>query len=252
MNQRNKIIDYLDQLLEPNKYDDYCPNGLQVEGKSNVGKIVTGVTGCLALLEKAVEAKADMVLVHHGYFWKNEISTITGIKKNRIKLLLAHDINFVAYHLPLDAHSELGNNVQLANRLDFKIAPSQETKEQFSLVLSGELKKPMTINEFALHIERELERKPLVEAADNKVFKKIAWCTGGAQNYIDEAIMQGCEAYLTGELSEQTVHIARENNIHLIGAGHHATERYGIKALGEHLAKVFNLEHQFIDIANPV
>jgi dinuclear metal center YbgI/SA1388 family protein len=240
------LNNYLNTLLQPEHFSDYCPNGLQVEGKREINKIVTGVTASMELLQAALQANADAVLVHHGYFWRNEALPITGIKKRRIQFLLQHEINLFAYHLPLDMHPELGNNVMLAKQLDLKI-----TKWADMLALA-ELNKPQTLKNFAEYIEAKLNRKPLVIGDLNKPIKNIALCTGAAQGYIEQAFAENVDVYISGEISEQTVHVARESGMSYISAGHHATERYGIQALGEHLAQKFNLQHEFIDIDNPV
>jgi dinuclear metal center YbgI/SA1388 family protein len=242
----NDLNDYLNQLLQPDQFSDYCPNGLQVEGKPEINKIVTGVTASMALLEAALQANADAVLVHHGYFWRNEAMPIVGIKKRRIQFLLQHEINLFAYHLPLDMHAELGNNVMLAKQLGLKVT------EWADMLALAELLKPQTLQSFAEHIETKLKRKPQVIGDLNKPIKRIALCTGAAQGYIEQALAQNVDVYISGEISEQTVHIARESGMSYISAGHHATERYGIQALGEHLAQKFGLQHQFIDIENPV
>jgi dinuclear metal center YbgI/SA1388 family protein len=207
---------------------------------------VTGVTASMALLEAAQQANADAVLVHHGYFWRGEALPIMGIKKRRIQFLLQHEINLFAYHLPLDMHAELGNNVMLAKQLGLKVT------EWADMLALAELLKPQTLQSFAEHIETKLKRKPQVIGDLNKPIKRIALCTGAAQGYIEQALAQNVDVYISGEISEQTVHIARESGMSYISAGHHATERYGIQALGEHLAQKFGLQHQFIDIENPV
>jgi dinuclear metal center YbgI/SA1388 family protein len=240
---------YLNTLLQPELFSDYCPNGLQVEGKQEINKIVTGVTASMALLQAALQANADAVLVHHGYFWRGEALPITGIKKRRIYFLLQHDINLFAYHLPLDMHAELGNNVMLAKQLGLAVTSWAGEKNMLAL---AELSQPQTLKAFAANIEAKLNRKPQVIGDLNKPIKCIALCTGAAQGYIEQALEAGADVYISGEISEQTVHVARESGMSYISAGHHATERYGIQALGEHLAQKFGLQHQFIDIDNPV
>ncbi|MFW1677941.1 Nif3-like dinuclear metal center hexameric protein [Pontibacter sp. JAM-7] len=248
----NEIIQHLEQLLQPDMYADYCPNGLQVEGCSDVRKIVTGVTASQALIDAAIAADADMLLVHHGFFWKGESSCITGIKRRRIRALLQHDISLVAYHLPLDAHSELGNNVQLAQRLGVKVTGPLEPGSARSIGLVGELTNPVEPEVFCRTVAAVLHRSPQLITGGGHLIKTVGWCTGAAQGYIDKAIALGLDAFLSGEISEPTVHSARENGIHYIAAGHHATERYGVQALGEALAQTFEVEHQFIEIENPV
>lgn len=243
------MIEYCDQLLKIGKWKDYCPNGLQVEGRAEVGRIITGVTACQALLDQAVADHADLILVHHGYFWRGEDPCITGIKRRRLHTLLQHDVSLLAYHLPLDAHPELGNNAQLAQRLGIEVEGplNKEGIGQY-----GYLQTAQSIDDFSLQIRQKLGRVPVVIRGGEQPIRTIAWCTGGAQGYIDQAVELGVDAYLSGEISEQTVHIAREQGIHYFAAGHHATERYGVQALGEHLAGVFQLEHRYIEIDNPV
>jgi len=245
------LLNHLDQLLVPDTIKDYCPNGLQVEGRATVKKIISGVTACQQLIDAAVAAKADALLVHHGYFWKNESPVITGMKRARIAQLLQHDISLLAYHLPLDIHLDYGNNVQLAQRLDLEVTAQFEI-EELPLGFLGRVQQPMTADAFAQHLAERLQRKPLHIAVPNRAtINTVAWCTGGAQNYITQAAQHDVDAYISGEISESTVHVAREMGLHYFAAGHHATERYGVQALGEHLAEHFGLAHQFVDIDNP-
>jgi len=248
MISRQKVVTYLDTLLEVSRYRDYCPNGLQVEGCADLEHIVSGVTASQALIEAAIEQGADALLVHHGYFWKGETPSITGIKRQRIQRLLETGINLLAYHLPLDGHIELGNNAQLARVLGLE---TEGVSGETGLLYYGRLKQTCSGEVLATHIESCLARAPLHIPADRPI-DRVAWCTGGAQSYIEEAVELGVDAFITGEASEQTVHIARETGIHFYAAGHHATERYGVQALGEHLAEQFDLKHSFIDIDNPV
>lgn len=245
----NDLNNYLNTLLQPERFSDYCPNGLQVEGKREINKIVTGVTASYALLEAALQANADAVLVHHGYFWRGEALPITGIKKRRIQFLLQHEINLFAYHLPLDMHAELGNNVMLAKQLGLAITGWAGDKNMLAL---AELNQPLTLKALAALIETKLKRTPQVIGDLNKSVQKIALCTGAAQGYIEQAVAANVDVYISGEISEQTVHVAIESGMSYISAGHHATERYGIRELGEHLAQKFGLAHEFIDIDNPV
>jgi len=249
--QRREFNQLLNDILKPHTIKDFCPNGLQVEGKNEIRTIVTGVTASQALIDAAIEKKADAVLVHHGYFWKGESQPITGMKKRRIGTLLAHDINLFAYHLPLDIHPVIGNNAQLANLLDIEIETGLEPVTN-SVAMKGRLKTPLTGSEFANKIAKVLNREPLRSVVRDEKINTIALCTGGGQGYIDLAAEQGIDAYLTGEASEQTIHSSREQNIDFFAAGHHATERYGIKALGELLAKEHGFDVSFIDIDNPV
>ena len=243
---------YLNDFLSTDKFRDYCPNGLQVQGRSRIQKIVTGVTACQALIDQAIAQKADAILVHHGYFWKGELAEIVGLKRNRIASLLAHDINLFAYHLPLDAHLKIGNNMQLAKKLNITVENQHEIDGIPNLLWQGCLETAMPANELCAHIQKQLGQMPLHVEGNNTPIKTIAWCTGAAQDFIEHAYALNCDAFITGEVSERTVHIARENNRHFFGCGHHATERYGVQALGEHLTQKFQIETQFIDIPNPV
>lgn len=252
MVDRDALIRYCNELLDSGSFQDYCPNGLQVEGRTEIRRIVSGVTASQALVDAAVAAQADLLLVHHGYFWRGESAAVVGVKQRRLKALLQNDINLVAYHLPLDVHAELGNNVQLARLMGWQISGGLEPGNPRSVGLAGELAQPCSGEELAALLSARLQRDPLFVAGHDRPVKRIAWCTGAAQGYIDKAIALGVDAFVTGEVSEPTVHTARENGIHFYAAGHHATERYGAKALGEHLAATFGLEHQFIDIDNPV
>ena len=245
----NDLSIYLNELLAPEKFNDYCPNGLQIEGMPIVNKIVTGVTASFDLLVAAHHANADAILVHHGYFWGNEPRPITGIRKRRIQFLLQHDINLFAYHLPLDAHPELGNNVMLAKQLGLNIKAWTGDKNLLAL---AELNQETTLNMLVQVVQHKLLRTPLVIGDLQKPVKKVALCTGAAQHLIDQAIAANVDVFISGEISEQTVHSARESGVAYIAAGHHATERYGIQALGEHLADKFGLQHEFIDCDNPV
>lgn len=242
----------LDQLLEPRQFKDYAPNGLQVEGRAEVRRVVTGVTACQALLDAALELAADAILVHHGYFWGNEAPAIRGMKKRRLQTLLQHDLNLYAYHLPLDAHPELGNNAQLARLLDIQVTGPLEQDNPRSLVLTGELAVPLSASEFAARLQETLGRAPLHCAGGPALIRTVAWCSGGGQGYLDLAARAGIDAFFSGEVSEQTFHVAREMGTHFFAAGHHATERYGVKALGEWLAREHGLDVTFVDIDNPV
>lgn len=246
----------INQKLNSYAINDYAPNGLQVEGKANIQKIITGVTATQALIDAAVAKNADAILVHHGYFWKSENPCLRGMKGKRIKTLLVNDINLYGYHLPLDVHPELGNNVELARLLGIEhLQPLESTAN--SIPVWGELAEPMTIEAFATKIAQVLQRQPTVCNAEEltqnppHLIRKVGICTGGGQGYIDLAAQMGCDAFISGEISEQTTHSAREQGIHYFACGHHATERYGIKALGEWLAKTYELDVEFLDIDNP-
>ncbi len=244
---RRDIMQALNQWLEPERFQDYCPNGLQVEGRLEIRRIVSGVTASQALIDAAIEEGADLILVHHGYFWKGEDQRITGIKRARLKTLLAHDLNLVAFHLPLDDHPEFGNNRQLARVLGLHQAEPLD-----GLVWHGRLPESLSPEAFARHIGATLDREPLHVGVGRDFIERVGWCTGAAQGYIDKALAAGLDAFISGEISEPTTHTAREAGIHYYAAGHHATERYGVQALGNALADRFGIEHRFIDRDNPV
>ncbi|MCC6658202.1 MAG: Nif3-like dinuclear metal center hexameric protein [Rhodocyclaceae bacterium] len=243
---RNELAAYLDALLECGRFRDYCPNGLQVEGRAEVRRIVCGVSASQTLLEAALAAGADAVLVHHGWFWRGEDGRVTGIRRARLKTLLANDLNLFAYHLPLDAHAEFGNNAQLARRMGWTV------DGRFGEQDIGFLGRTRgTAGELADRLALELGRLPLLVGDPARAVERIAWCSGGAQGYFEQAIAAGADAYVSGEISEQTTHLARESGVPYIAAGHHATERYGVQALGAHLAERFGLECRYVDLDNP-
>ncbi|USD61088.1 Nif3-like dinuclear metal center hexameric protein [Vibrio sp. SCSIO 43140] len=248
-----KLEAILNEKLSPQLIKDYSPNGLQVEGASEIKKVITGVTASQALIDYAVSVEADAVLVHHGYFWKGEPEPIRGMKGKRIRTLIKNDVNLFGYHLPLDIHPELGNNARLAELLDIEVIDGLEGHPQ-SVAMFGKLATPMTGADFAAKIAKTLNREPLHIAPDmaDKLIETVGWCTGGGQDYIELAASKGLDAFISGEISERTTYTARELNIHYFAAGHHATERYGIKALGEWLAKEHGLDVEFKDIDNPV
>lgn len=243
----------LNQKLNASQIKDYCPNGLQVEGRAEIQKIITGVTASKALIEYAIEQQADAILTHHGYFWKGEPAPIRGMKGHRIKQLLVNDINLLAYHLPLDVHGELGNNALLAKLLDIEVIGDLDAEPK-SVVKYGRLAHPMTGAELAAKINRVLQREPLHIAPENadKRITTLGWCTGGGQDFIELAAQKGLDAFISGEISERTTYSAREQDIHYFAAGHHATERCGIQALGEWLATEYGFDVEFKDIDNPV
>jgi len=252
MIQTGPLETYCDELLNAPAFDDYCPNGLQVDaGTVEINRIVTGVTASKALIEAAAAADADLLLVHHGYFWKGEGAVLTGIKGQRVRLLMREGINLLAYHLPLDAHPQLGNNRTLGDRLAFTDAAVLPGSG--GLIWTAELSGSLTPAALFRRISDALGREPMHIAGGHKGgIQRIGWCTGAAQGYLEQAAEAGVEAFISGEISEQTVHLAREWGIHYFAAGHHATERFGVQALGEHLEKTFGLHHQFIEIPNPV
>ena len=245
----NELRDYIGSLLEVSRFHDYCPNGLQVEGRAQVQRIASGVTASQRLLDAATAWGADAILVHHGYFWRSEDAAVTGIKKRRLAHLLRHDMSLLAYHLPLDAHAEFGNNAQLGRRLGFM---EQGRFGEQDIACYGELAQEQMLAQLSAYIEGVLQRAPQVIGDGSRTIRRVAWCTGGAQDYFEAAVALGADAFLTGEISEQNVHVAHETGAAFIAAGHHATERYGVQALGEHLASRFGIEHHFFDLDNPV
>ncbi len=249
MTLRTELESYLNTLLDVGRFKDYGPNGVQVEGKPEVRKLVSGVTASLAFIEAAIEQQADAVLVHHGLFWRGYEGRITGWLKRRIELLLAHQITLFAYHLPLDAHAELGNNAQLGAKL--KLLADGRFGEQ-DLGFIGSAAQALTPAALTALLTYRLGRAPvLVEGQPGRPLSRIAWCTGGAQGYFEAAIAAGADAFITGEISEPQAHLARETGVAFLACGHHASERFGAPAVGAHLAENFGLEHTFIEIDNP-
>jgi len=250
MTDIHRLARHCDRLLATEGFRDYCPNGLQMEGSRPVRRLITGVTASQALIDAAVEADADALLVHHGFFWKGEDAPVVGVKARRIGALLRAGVSLLAYHLPLDAHAELGNNRRLGERLG--LVDGRPEGDGDVPIWIGHLPEPLSGSAFAQRIETALRRAPLHVPAAARPLERVAWCTGAAQGFIETAQALGADCYVSGEVSEQTVHLARELGIDYFGAGHHATERYGVQALGAHLAERFGLEHRFIDIDNPV
>ncbi|MFK7815539.1 MAG: Nif3-like dinuclear metal center hexameric protein [Gammaproteobacteria bacterium] len=246
-----EISEYINTYLQIDRFKDYCPNGLQVEGRSEVHSVVTGVTASQALIDIACEKNADAILVHHGYFWKNEDARIVGIKRKRIAALLQNNISLLAYHLPLDAHAKVGNNVQLGRVLNIQLDGELRGSDNKVCGSYGHLKTPMKAESLKSTIDSTLKRESTHIHAGASDITTIGWCTGAGQGFIDAAAKLNLDAYLSGEISEATTHIAREAGIHYFAAGHHATERYGVQALAEHLSKQFGIEHEFIDVDNP-
>jgi dinuclear metal center YbgI/SA1388 family protein len=240
-----------DELLQAKRFKDYCPNGLQVQGRDHISRIVSGVTASQALIEAAIELKADAIFVHHGLFWRGQSGAVTGWMKKRLAPLLKHDINLFAYHLPLDAHAELGNNAQLG-RLWGLLGTSRFGDQDLG-VLGVPADGVISLSAQALieRVSRQLGKTPIQVGGDGRDLKKIAWCSGGAQSYFEAAIDAGADVFLTGEMSEPQAHLARETGVLYLACGHHATERYGAQAVAGHLAKQFGLHHQFVDIDNP-
>ncbi len=246
---RNELVAHLDALLQPGNFKDYGPNGLQVEGRPQVARIVSGVTASRALIDAAIEARADTLLVHHGLFWRGMDGRITGWLKARIQRLLAHDINLVAYHLPLDAHPTLGNNAQLGALLGWQW-DARFGEHDLGFCAPCDVASPQALAE---QVQQALGRAVTLVAPDGppRPIRRIAWCSGGAQGWFEAAIAAGADAFLTGEISEPQAHLARETGVAFLAAGHHATERYGAPAVAAHVAAELGLEHQFIDIDNP-
>ncbi|WP_028112922.1 Nif3-like dinuclear metal center hexameric protein [Ferrimonas kyonanensis] len=250
--KRTQLLAHLEGLLQPWNVKDYAPNGLQVEGREEIQHIVTAVTASQSVIDRAVALNADMVLVHHGYFWKGEAPEITGMKHKRLRALLVNDINLVGYHLPLDIHPTLGNNAQLAKALGLTITGPMEAGNEHSVAVCARLDPPVSGQELAKRIETVLGRAPLHIKGHDRLISSLGICSGGAQDYIDLAAARGLDGYLSGEVSERTYYSATEQGIDYFAAGHHATERGGIQALGSHLANEFNLQISFVDTDNPV
>lgn len=238
-------------MLQPDAFRDYGPNGLQVEGKPTIGRVVSGVTASLALIEAAIDVRADAILVHHGLFWRGQDGRVTGWMKRRLQCLLAHDINLLAYHLPLDAHPQLGNNAQLAARLGIVVpdGPAGRFGDQ-SLGFIGERAWP-SLAAMAGEVQTLLGRAVTLVAEPERPVSRVALCTGGAQSYFEAAIAAGADVFITGEISEPQAHYARECGVGYLACGHHATERYGAPAVGAHVASRLGIEHVFIDVPNP-
>ena len=248
MINREEFQSALDTLLQPHAFKDYCPNGLQVEGRGRVGYVVSGVTASLALIDAAIAAGADTLLVHHGLFWRGQDGRIVGWMRQRLARLLAHNINLFAYHLPLDAHPELGNNAQLGARLGVRTT-GHFGDQELGCLGEGHF---ADVQQLVDLLQSVLGRSVLHIPGHTEPIRRIAWCSGGAQSYFEAAIAAGAQVFISGEVSEPQVHLARECGVAYLACGHHATERYGVQAVAEHLARQFNLQHTFIDIDNPV
>ena len=245
---RSAIESYLNRLLDVGRFRDYGPNGLQVEGCATITRLVSGVTASLALIDAAVQHGADAVLVHHGLFWRGQDGRVTGWLKARLELLLRHQINLFAYHLPLDAHPQWGNNAQFGARLGLR-TDARFGDQEIGVV--GDLEAAISLDALAQRVVQGLGRAPVVVEGDGRPIRRVAWCTGGAQGHFEAAIAAGADAYLTGEISEPQAHYARETGVAFLACGHHASERYGAPALGAHVAEFFGLQHRFIEIDNP-
>ena len=248
---RYELLSYCNQLLHIDAFKDYCPNGLQVEGSHEVRRILTGVTASQAMIEEAIKRQADTLIVHHGYFWRDEDPIVCGMKRKRLGLLLAHNINLIGYHLPLDAHPLYGNNAGLGEALGFDQPQAVKDFEPKDLLWMSNLSESISPVSLSERLEQVLKRKPLHIDAKTPSIQRVMWCTGGAQQFIDAAAMRSADAYISGEISEQTTHIARERGVHYFAAGHHATETWGVMALARHLNEVFSLPVEFVDCFNP-
>ncbi len=248
MIERERLTAYLNDLLQVDVFDDYGPNGLQVEGRARIARVVSGVTASLALIERAIALRADALLVHHGWFWRGEDPRIVGQKQRRLAALLGAGINLYAYHLPLDAHAELGNNAQLAARLGWEV---QGRFGRDALGMIGRAPRAASVGELACALEQALGRAPLCIGDAQRPVGRLAWCTGAAQGWIEAARAAGADTYVSGEISEPTTHFAREMDITYLACGHHASERYGVQALGARLADHFGIEHLYVELDNP-
>lgn len=248
---RSELLNAFRGVLQPDNFKDYGPNGLQVEGRERISHIVSGVTASRALIDAAIDAKADAIFVHHGLFWRGQDGTVTGWMKQRLQRLLQHDINLIAYHLPLDAHPELGNNAQLAKLWGLDVVSRFGDQNLGLLGHRNDGQAFKSAQALAEAIAKTLGRTPTVVSEEAKPLQKIAWCSGGAQSYFEDAIAAGADAFITGEISEPQAHLARETGVAFLACGHHATERYGAPAVAGHVAQMLGLSHQFIDIDNP-
>jgi len=248
MATRAEVERFLQQLLAPERFKDYGPNGLQVEGGSDIRKVVSGVTASLALINAAIEAEADMILVHHGLFWRGQDGRLTGWLKARVERLMAAEVNLFAYHLPLDAHPLFGNNARLGTELGLAADGRFGEQELGFIGPAGGLSSLAAVQAI---VQQRLQREPVLAPGDGRPLRRIAWCTGGAQGYFEAAIAAGADAFLTGEISEPQAHLARETGVAFLACGHHATERYGAPAVAAHLAAALGLVHEFIEIDNP-
>lgn len=249
MVELHPLVAYCNRFLASGDFDDYAPNGLQVEGERPIARLASGVTASAALIEAAIAWDADAILVHHGWFWKNEAPCLTGIKGQRARRLFKAGCSLIAYHLPLDAHPQVGNNATLARRLGW--VDAEPVADCRGLLWSGRLALGCAPETLAAELSERLGRRSTLIAAGRERIERLAWCTGGGQGYIEQAVALGVDAFVSGEISEQTTHLAREHGIAFLAAGHHATERYGVQALGEHLAEQFGIVHRFVEIDNP-
>ena len=246
------IIQWCDQTLKSPEFKDYAPNGLQIEGKTEVRKILAAVTASQDAIDAAIRENADLLLVHHGYFWKGEAYPITGMRGKRIKSLIQHDISLLAYHLPLDSHPSLGNNAAIADLLKLELIEALDPSERHSIVNTGYLNQPMPVEDFKKFVSEKLKFDAIHLPADKTMIEKVGFCTGGAQDFIVKAAEQGCDAYISGEVSERTFYEAKELGVHYFACGHHATERYGVQRLGQAISEQFDIEYVYFELNNPI
>ena len=246
------IIQWCDQTLKSPEFKDYAPNGLQIEGKTEVRKILAAVTASQDAIDAAIRENADLLLVHHGYFWKGEAYPITGMRGKRIKSLIQHDISLLAYHLPLDSHPSLGNNAAIADLLKLERIEALDPSERHPIGNIGYLNQPMPVEEFKKFVSEKLKFDAIHLPADKTMIEKVGFCTGGAQDFIVKAAEQGCDAYISGEVSERTFYEAKELGVHYFACGHHATERYGVQRLGQAISEQFDIEYVYFELNNPI
>ena len=252
MAKLNEIIQWCDHTLKSHEFKDYAPNGLQIEGEAEVNKILCAVTASQDAIEAAIEQGANLLLVHHGYFWKGERYPITGMRGKRIKRLIQHDISLLAYHLPLDSHPTLGNNASIADLLELENIEALDPSERHPIGNIGYLKQPMSATDFKHYVSTRLKFDVTHLAAEKASIQKIGYCTGGAQDFIVKAAEQNCDAYISGEVSERTFYEAKELNVHYYACGHHATERFGVQRLGKAISEQFNIEYSYFELNNPI
>ncbi len=248
----NEIIQWCDSTLKAAEFKDYAPNGLQIEGKAEVKKILCAVTASQSAIEAAIAQQADLLLVHHGYFWKGEAYPITGMRGKRIKTLIQNDISLVGYHLPLDAHPTLGNNAAIADLLELQNIEALDPSERHPIGNIGYLKQPVSAEVFKALLTEKLGFETIHLTTEKTKIQKVGFCTGGAQDFIEKAAAQECDAYISGEVSERTFYQAQELNVHYFACGHHATERYGVQRLGKAIAEQFNIEYSYFELNNPI
>ena len=246
------IIQWCDQTLKSPEFKDYAPNGLQIEGKTEVHKILAAVTASQDAIDAAIRENADLLLVHHGYFWKGEAYPITGMRGKRIKSLIQHDISLLAYHLPLDSHPSLGNNAAIADLLKLERIEALDPSEGHPIGNIGYLNQPMPVEDFKKFVSEKLKFDAIHLPADKTMIEKVGFCTGGAQDFIIKAAEQGCDAYISGEVSERTFYEAKELGVHYFACGHHATERYGVQRLGQAISEQFDIEYVYFELNNPI